>query len=94
MDRAVLCSAVSVAEVWRGALPRETEATEALFDGLVCVAVTSGVGRKAAEYLRKFGASHGVQLGDALIGASAHLEKAMLWTRNRKHYPMRDVEFF
>ena len=38
--------------------------------------------------------SHGVQLGDALIAATAAVHDAELWTRNRKHYPMRGLRFF
>ena len=31
---------------------------------------------------------------DALIAATAVLHHATLWTRNRKHYPMPDVNFY
>jgi hypothetical protein len=31
-----------------------------------------------------------VELGDALIAASG----ALLWTRNRQHYPMPDLAFY
>ena len=30
----------------------------------------------------------------ALIAAGAVAHHALLWTRNRKHYPMKEVEFF
>jgi predicted nucleic acid-binding protein len=33
-------------------------------------------------------------LGDALIAASAVTSGAMLWTRNRKHCPMKELAFF
>jgi len=35
-----------------------------------------------------------VELGDALIAATASLHNLALWTRNRRHYPMKDVFFF
>jgi hypothetical protein len=35
-----------------------------------------------------------VELGDALIAAGAVLNNAALWTRNRKHYPMKELAFF
>jgi hypothetical protein len=35
-----------------------------------------------------------VELGDALIAASAAASGAMLWTRNRKHYPMTELAFY
>jgi hypothetical protein len=49
---------------------------------------------KAGQYLKSYAKSHGVQLGDALIAACGSVENLQLWTLNRKHYPMKDVEFF
>ncbi|MCY7410161.1 MAG: hypothetical protein LH473_07800 [Chitinophagales bacterium] len=40
------------------------------------------------EYLKKFQNSHGVQLGDTLIGAASEVYDLKLWTLNKKHYPM------
>ena len=37
---------------------------------------------------------HGVELGDALIAATAVANSAELWTRNRKHYSMKELSFF
>jgi hypothetical protein len=91
---AVLCSPVTVAEIWHGARPAEHSSLEALFGALVCAAIDERIGRRAGEYLAKYAKSHGLELGDALIAATASLHPAHLWTRNRKHYPMRDVEFY
>jgi len=52
------------------------------------------VGRRAGLYVRDFKKSHGVSIGDALIAASAILSSAELWTRKRKHYPMKELAFF
>jgi predicted nucleic acid-binding protein len=35
-----------------------------------------------------------VELGDALIAATAVQSKAALWTRDRKHYPMKELSFY
>jgi hypothetical protein len=91
---AVLCSPVTVAEIWHGARPSEHSSIEALFSALVCVAIDDVIGRRAGEYMATFAKSHDLELGDALIAATASLYPAQLWTRNRKHYPMRDVEFY
>jgi len=90
----ILCSPVSVAELWHGARPREHQALQNLFRALICVPIDAEMGRQAGEYLRMHHKSHGVELGDALIAAAALQQNAALWTRNRKHYPMRDVEFY
>lgn len=90
----LLISAVSVAELWAGARPSEYKALEALFEALNCVAVDSGVGRLAGEYLRKYRKSHSVELGDALIASTAVSSGARLWTRNRKHYPMPELALY
>lgn len=93
-DALILVSAVSVAELWAGARSSEYSAIEALFSVLVCVPSDAVVGRRAGEYLRRYRNSHRVEPGDALIAASAATSGALLWTRNRKHYPMPDVRFF
>ncbi len=93
-DDVVLCSPVSIAELWHGARPREHKALSDLFGALLCVPVDAETGRQAGEYLRVYHKSHAVELGDALIAAAAALQGAVLWTRNRKHYPMKGVKFY
>ena len=90
----VTCTPVTLAELWHGARPPEFAVLEALFNGLVCIAIDKEVGRRAGDYLRQYAKSHRLQLGDALIAATASIHDLQLWTRNRKHYPMKDVEFF
>lgn len=93
-DAAVLYSPVSVAELWAGARSNEHHALNNLFRALTCVPIDSEVGRQAGAYLRHYRKSHGVELGDALIAAGAVANNAELWTRNRKHYPMKELSFF
>ncbi len=91
---ALMCSPVSVCELWQGVRPAEAAALEALFAALICVPVNVEVGRHAGDYLKRYSKSHAVEIADGLIAATAAVHKAMLWTRNRKHYPMRDIDFF
>lgn len=93
-DALIFYSAVTAAELWAGARPSEHTALSALFDALLYVAVDAAVGRRAGEYLRRYRKSHAVELGDALIAASAVERGATLWTRNRKHYPMSELAFY
>lgn len=67
---------------------------ELLFDVLVCLPLDKAVARLGGDYLRQFAKSHRLQLGDALIAATASIHRLQLWTRNRKRYPMKDIEFF
>jgi predicted nucleic acid-binding protein len=93
-DSAILYSPVTAAELWAGARLREHDALEKLFQALHCAVIDSETGRQAGDYLRQYRNRHGVELGDALIAAAAVLNRADLWTRNRKHYPMKELMFF
>jgi predicted nucleic acid-binding protein len=54
--------------------------------------VNEAIGRQASAYLRQFRRSHQLELGDALIAATAAYTGAALITRNLKHYPMTDIQ--
>jgi len=92
-DSALLYSPVTAAELWAGARPREHELLNRLFDSLFCVPIDYVTGKRAGDYLQRFAKSHSLELGDALIAAAAVNNDAALWTRNRKHYPMRELSF-
>ncbi len=93
-DALILFSPISTVELWAGARPAEYEILEGLFAALICVPVDAAVGRRAGDYLRRYRKSHRIELGDAVIAASAVASDATLWTRNRKHYPMKELAFF
>jgi len=93
-DSAILYSPVTAAELWAGARPREYAALTNLFRVLVCAPIDGETGRWAGDYLRQYRKSHGVELGDALIAATAVKNESALWTRNRKHYPMKELSFY
>jgi len=93
-DTALLCSPVTVAELWHGARPREHPTLNALFVAVHCISIDINIGQRAGDYLRQYGKSHHVELGDALIAATAFIHKLELWTRNRKHYQMKDIVFY
>lgn len=93
-DAGVLYSPVSAAELWADALPKEHEVLQRLFRTLTCAPIDEEVGRKAGQYVRQYGKSHGVEVADALIAAGALLNCAKPWTRNRRHYPIKELSFF
>jgi predicted nucleic acid-binding protein len=93
-DQALFYSPVSLAEIRRGLRPLERQLIERTFSAMACVSIDVEVGARAGDYLRLFHASHAVALGDALIAATASVHHLDLWTQNRKHFPMKDVQFF
>ena len=93
-DSVLLCSPVTIAQLWRGALPHEHKSLDDLFAALVCVPIDHEIGRRAGDFLRQFGKSHNLELGDAFIAATALTHGAALWTRNRKRYPMKGLAFY
>jgi predicted nucleic acid-binding protein len=85
---------VSVAEIFAGVRKGEEPAVTSLLLLLEPVLITAEIGKKAGSYIKSYGKSHGVELGDALIAACAFSHDLALWTMNRKHYPMKDVRFY
>jgi predicted nucleic acid-binding protein len=85
---------VSIAEIFAGV--RETEKARAnkLFLVLDMLPISAPIGKRAGEYLHKYAKSHNVELGDALIAASAQISGLPLWTLNKKHYPMKDIRHY
>lgn len=93
-DSVVLYSPISAAEIWAGVRPGEFEGTARLFEKLECVPTDHATGELAGEFLRRFSKSHGLEVPDAIIAASAVKSEALLWTCNRKHYPMPEISFY
>ena len=90
----LLWTPVSIAEIFAGARKNETTRLEALFQILETLPISESIGKKAGHFLQKYSRSHGVELGDALIAASASLASLSLWTIHKRHYPMPEVQLF
>ena len=84
-------SVVTLTELTGGMRPDEETKTERLLEMFAVLNVNEAIGRQAGSYLRQFHRSHNVELGDALIAATAAQAGAELVTRNLKHYPMPDI---
>lgn len=93
-DDPVCFSPITAAELWHGARKQEEATIQRLLSALICIPVDAEIGRCAGEYLRRFRASHGTELADAVMAATARIHDCRFWTRNRKHYPMRDIHLF
>jgi hypothetical protein len=84
-------SVVSVTELWAGMRQGEEQATDRLLSALRKIPVSDEIALAAGNMLRTYRRSHGTELGDALIAATAARLGATLITRNVKHYPMSAV---
>ena len=90
-----LISPIVVAEVYAGAFKREHKDIEALFDLCQRVSLDSDTGRLAGLYANQYAkAFQGIALEDYVLAATARAHRCPLWTHNRKHYPMDDIELF
>lgn len=90
-----LISPIVIAEVYAGAFPREHKDVETFFSLCQRVGLDADTGRLAGLYANQFGkAFQGISLEDYLLAATAKTQRCPLWTGNRKHYPMADIELF
>ena len=88
----MICPIV-VAEVYAGAFKREHKDVEAFFDLCQRIDMDAGTGRMAGLYASQYGkAFSGIALEDYVLAATARAHRCPLWTHNRKHYPMDDLE--
>ncbi len=88
------CTPISVAEVYAGIRPDEEHITRAFFEARGEVVLDADTGRRAGAYLARYARSHSVEIADSLIAAAATTSDLRLWTLNRKHYPMDDLQFY
>ncbi|MDP2367501.1 type II toxin-antitoxin system VapC family toxin [Rhodoferax sp.] len=90
----LICPVV-VAEVYAGAFKREHKDIEALFDLCQRVDMDIDTGRMAGVYANQYAkAFQGISLEDCILAATARTHRCPLWTHNRKHYPMDDLDLF
>ena len=88
-----LISPIVIAEVYAGAYPKEHKDIEAFFDLCQRIDMDSEQGRSAGLYANQYRkAFQGISLEDFLLAAIAKAHHCPLWTGNRKHYPMQDIE--
>jgi len=85
-------SVVTVSELLSGMRSGEEARTERLLAMFVVLDVNVTIARTAGAYLQQYRRTHQLELGDALIAATARFHQAEIATRNFKHYPMPEVQ--
>jgi predicted nucleic acid-binding protein len=88
-------------ELWTGALqraevvffmrPDEERATELFLSSFQTASIDQKIVDTAGRLYRKWNASHGVDINDALLAATAIETGGVVFTLNKKHYPMPEV---
>jgi predicted nucleic acid-binding protein len=82
-------SVVSLAELYAGARSRQQESDiERLASSLTLYPVSRAIAIAAGGFLKHYRSSHGVEIADALIAATAEHHGLGLATLNVKHFPM------
>ncbi len=90
-DKSIAITPISIAELLAGARKNEQARIRTFLGAFECLRINRLVGETAGQFVALHGASHGVELADALIAACAVVHQHTLWTLNRKHYPMKKV---
>jgi predicted nucleic acid-binding protein len=89
------CSALSVLEVQLGVKKGEEEKTDQFFKHLKVFDVNREIASKAAQLLREYkGKGVTLDIPDAVIASTCIFHDLILVTYNRKHYPIRELEFY
>jgi predicted nucleic acid-binding protein len=88
-------------ELWVGALqraevvffmkPGEESATGAFLSRFKTEAVTQAIVDHGGEFYRRWHPSHGIDVNDAILAATAAATGGKIYTQNMKHFPMPDV---
>lgn len=92
--RTIYYSPITKCEIYCGIRKGEAKIVEKFFNQLESLPVTDMIGEKAGKYQSAYRKSHNLELGDAIIAATAYNHQLLLYTFNRKHYPMGDIQLY
>ena len=89
LDERPAISAISVLELYAGARSQRDERDIiALREQLSCLPIGEEIAERAGAIMRHYRMSHGIDIPDALIAATAEHHGLKLATLNVKHFPM------
>lgn len=88
------CSVITRIELLSGMRPEEKHLLELFLSGFDKIEVTDTIAGTAGKYLNQYRKSHGINMADAIIAATAQHAGSKLYTINIKHYPMEEIEVY
>ena len=89
LDVVPAITTATVAELYAGVRGNnEKVALDALVEAVSVLDLDTTIAKKAGEYFQKYQPSHGLDLIDAIIAATAAVHSLELITINLKHFPM------
>ena len=86
------CSVIARIELMAGMRQYEESIIDKLLEIFKEVSVSKEIAYLAGLYMNKYMKSHGINVPDAIIAASARNLNACLYTLNPKHFPMQDIK--
>ena len=93
-NQVIFASVISYAEIYAGARPKEEESISMFFSSIKIIGIGTKIAEYSGRYLKTYGKSHGLELADAFIAATAFITGSRLVTLNRKHFPMTDINIY
>jgi len=84
---------IVLAEIYAGAFKKEISNIEQFFNRLENINICRYTGILAGKYANQYKkAYNNISLEDYLIAANSKINSCIIWTNNKKHYPMDDIE--
>jgi predicted nucleic acid-binding protein len=91
---AFVCSALSVAEIWRTAEYFQIQKLSKLCTAMFVLPVDSEVARMAGEITHRSETGKLTTTSDALFAATAVINRCQIWTRDPRRFPAEIVSFY
>jgi len=86
------CSLITKVELLSGARQGEEKVLQNFLGAFERIGLDDKLAEAAGRYMSIYRKSHGINTADAIIAASAMVREAVLYTLNKKHFPMDDIK--
>jgi predicted nucleic acid-binding protein len=84
-------SVISIAEIYSFLFIQEYQAVDELLNMMTVINIDSLIAKTAGKYRMAYIKSYMLAVPDALIAATAKINRAALITKNIRHFPMDDI---